>query len=202
VTRTEAQQRAAERTAAGVPSKVVKDKDVPGGFSTVALAALRRYAQSAKGRAKNASYRASAKGRAVKAKYESSARGRATIASYAQSSEGKAAMFRANTNRHGRRVRVTGEDLARLREAQDNICPLTGIPLDQIKTPNTDHAWDDWESGADCVRGIIHPKVNPALGRTDAELFDFARRVGAYAARRRRVLTRRRCPMSETYKPH
>jgi hypothetical protein len=109
------------------------------------------------------------------------------------SPEQRAGRFVRNARtRSGAQFSVTAQDIAALRASQGERCPFTDRPLDEIKTV-VDHAWDDTASGAGSLRGVIHTKVNPALGRTDSDLFDFASRVTAYAGRRRRVLIVRMC---------
>ena len=168
---------------------IVKDPRKPGGWTTISVAARRarcaRYRRSAKGRARDARRRLTDNYKAAQARYRSSEKGRA-------------AAFRADRKlKTGAKLAVTASDLAALRQSQGQVCPITNKPLDSIPVAN-DHAHDDVASGPGCLRGVIHRAWNSVLGRTDAELFEFARRLSAYASKRSGVLIRRACrPISK-----
>jgi hypothetical protein len=189
MTREKAQAKADALAKAGTPTRVRRAPRASGGYTTENITKARE-----RGQRSQTKYTRTARGRATEERYRRSPKWKATSKSYAGSPAGRAAHFRGRTKRRaGHTVRVTAADIARLREQQGNVCPLTGIPLDQIKTPNVDHDWSDVANGAEALRGIIHPRVNPALGRTDADLFDFHQRLGAYAGKRYRLRLRRAC---------
>jgi hypothetical protein len=187
MTDAKAKAKAARLTASGVPTRVVKDSRRPAGHATANVATRRVNETRASIR-----YEQSRKGKRTRQQYEQSAEGKAKRQQYAQSVEGKASKFRWLS-----RLKVSAADLAALRAQQEDRCPLTNQPLADIPTAN-DHAHDDVAAGAGCLRGVIHRAWNSVLGRTDEELFQFARRLQAYAMKRSGVLVRRGCrPMSK-----
>ena len=70
-------------------------------------------------------------------------------------------------------------------EAQGGKC-FCGRSVDPSDA--LDHEWETRD-----LRGVLCPPHNSVIGRTDAELFAFARGVGQYASQRRLVLIHRRC---------
>jgi hypothetical protein len=84
-----------------------------------------------------------------------------------------------------RKYGASASDVQRLIESQGGKC-FCGKRVDHSDA--LDHEWETRD-----LRGVLCPAHNSVIGRTDTELFTFARGVGQYASQRRLVLIHRRC---------
>jgi hypothetical protein len=149
VTRAKAQKKAKARTAAGTPTKVVKDACRPGGYKTASVASRRaavtRYDRSAKGRAARARYNRSEKGRASKARKNLGV------------NNGEVRLGRDGT-------RFREADLIELHQEQRGKCFVLDVSLDGTlsdgRTARTiDHSWS-----TGFVRRLLHRDANIIAG--------------------------------------
>jgi len=126
-------------------------------------------------------------GKARRAKdhqYSTSSAGRARRRRADQKHGAKAdARSKKNASRRKRAYGLTPEDVQKMLQEQNYTCPLTERPVDERSA--VDHAWDVAPPYA--VRGIIHPGVNPWIGRTDADLAKFTINVMKYNGKRVRL---------------
>jgi hypothetical protein len=84
-----------------------------------------------------------------------------------------------------RKYGASANDVQRLIESQDGKC-FCGKRV--AHSDALDHEWETRD-----LRGVLCPSHNSVIGRTDADLFAFARGIGQYASRRRMVLIHRHC---------
>jgi len=98
-----------------------------------------------------------------------------------------ASQLRATDSIGGRRRKygATTADVHRLIDEQDGKC-FCGKCVDPTDALDHEHETKD-------LRGVLCPPHNAVIGRTDADLFNFADGVARYAGTRRRVLVRREC---------
>jgi hypothetical protein len=91
-------------------------------------------------------------------------------------------------------------DVAALLDSQRDAngvarCPLCGGEVTEKDALDHAHGLH----GADSHRGVAHrAQCNPALGRTDQDLYDRARRLSKYAGRRRQKLIKNECTKVRT----
>ena len=125
-------------------------------------------------------------------KYGTSERGRARRRRADKTYNAAHKEQRAKGSRASRRRRaygVTDDDIQKMLAAQNYRCPITGRAVDERSS--VDHAHD--VAPPDGVRGIVTPGINPWLGRTDADLFEFSDNVRKYAGKRFKIQMRLRC---------